>query len=214
MKWYHALFVVMALALAAPPSFGQNLTKDEQKEWKKKAKDYRKNPAQLKQLTEERDQYKMEAQQATAQLNTMQANQQQFQAQLSQAQQENQQLKQQLMAAQQTINQLQQTTMPPEPTPTVPSGPDPSMEDYSMGVVYRVQVGAYSYGKIPGKVQSIPDMRVEDAGNIQKVVIGNYRDFNEAKARQSELKRQGFSSAWIVAYKDDVRVSLKEARGY
>jgi multidrug efflux pump subunit AcrA (membrane-fusion protein) len=214
MKWYHALFVVMTLALVAPPSFGQQLSKDEKKEWKKKAKEYRKNPAQLKQLTEERDQYKMEAQQAMAQLNTMQANQQQFQAQLAQVQQENKQLKQQLMTAEQTINQLQQANMPPQPSDPGPVNPAPPEEDYSRGVVYRVQVGAYSIGKIPGKVQNIPDMRVEDAGNIQKVVIGNYRDFNDAKARQSELKRQGFSSAWIVAYKNDMRVSLKEARGY
>src|SRR5205809_6936601 len=47
------LLVCLALIFSGSQGFAQ-LTKTEQKEWKKKAKEYRKNPASLKTLTEQK----------------------------------------------------------------------------------------------------------------------------------------------------------------
>ena len=47
------VFFCLALILTSTQSFAQ-LSKKEKKEWKKKAKEYSKNPENLKQLTEDK----------------------------------------------------------------------------------------------------------------------------------------------------------------
>ena len=47
------VFFCLALLLTSTQSFAQ-LSKKEKKEWKKKAKEYSKNPENLKQLTEDK----------------------------------------------------------------------------------------------------------------------------------------------------------------
>ena len=195
----------LAFLFVAGNLSAQTLSKEEQKKWKAEAKAYRKDPAKLKSLVEERDQYKMEAQNAQGQLQAMQANMNQANMQVSQLKQENMNLTNQLMQAQQTIdNMMAANQRPPavtEPTPPPMGGG----EDYSTGTVYRVQIGAYSPGKIPSKVQSIPDVMYEEVGNLRRALIGNYRNMEDARARQSQLKRDGFSGAFIVTYRDNVR---------
>src|SRR3954468_19459699 len=54
MNYRLTLIFCLALIFSASQSFSQ-LSKKEKKEWKKKAKEYAKNPANLKQLIEDKD---------------------------------------------------------------------------------------------------------------------------------------------------------------
>src|SRR5687767_1509708 len=54
MNYRHILIFCLALIFSTSQSFAQ-LSKKEKKEWKKKAKEYSKNPANLKQLLEDKD---------------------------------------------------------------------------------------------------------------------------------------------------------------
>lgn len=209
MKTHIAFFFVL-LMLGASPAIAQELTKAENKEWKQKAKEYRRNPAQLKALSEERDRYFEEAHRLRAEVNMAQTELNQITPRLAQLEESNQLLNQRLLDAQETIRQLRmeldasQVSGPTRPVEEPTAGP-------VSGVVFRIQVGAFGKGKVPDSFLSYPDAMVEDDGNLQKVLIGNYRDYNAAKARLAELKSQGMSGAWIVPFKDGTRTSLEDA---
>lgn len=203
------LFTFLFSLAIALPAEAQQLSKDEQKEWKKKAKDYRRNPAALKRLTEERDQYREEAQDLQQRMNSVQAEMNQAQTEADALRQQIASLNNQLMAEQQTnrnlMQQLQEQQQPsPQPYPV-----DQGEEDYNVGTVYRIQVGAFK--EVPAKFNQYPDMYVEESGGLKKVLLGQYRNYEDAKVRLSRLKSEGYSSAWVVPYIDGQRSSLREA---
>lgn len=210
MRTQMLILVTFLLSLAiAVPTQAQLLSKDEKKEWKRKAKDYKKNPAALKRLTEERDQYREEAQELQQRMNSMQTETNQAQGEVDALRQQIASLNNQLMAEQQTnrnlMQQLQEQQQPmPQPYPVDQGG-----EDYMVGTVYRIQVGAFK--EVPARFNQYPDMYVEDAGGLKKVMLGQYRNYEGAKIRLSQLKGEGFSSAWVVPFIDGQRTSLKEA---
>lgn len=191
------------------------LSSEEAKQWTQAAKEYQRNPAALKQLTEERNRYREEAQMADQRIAAIQAELTQVQNQNAELEQQVAMLNNRLMAAEQANQalqqQLQQQMMQPS-DPTPPMGGGGGGDNYDMGVVYRIQVGAYKTGGVPGKFNQYPDLYVESAGGLDKVMIGSYRDYNDARARLGQLKGEGYGSAWIVAYKNGVRVPLSEAR--
>jgi N-acetylmuramoyl-L-alanine amidase len=47
---------------------------------------------------------------------------------------------------------------------------------------------------------------------VYKYTVGRFTSFNEAVARQGELRKQGFGDAFIVAYKNGKRIPVPEAR--
>ena len=188
------------------------LSSEEAKQWTQAAKEYQRNPAALKQLTEERNRFREEAQSADQRIAAMQAEVTQLQNQNAELEQQVAMLNNRLMAAEQANQalqqQMQQQMSRPDPTPPATGGGD----NYDTGVVFRVQVGAYKTGGVPAKFNQYPDVYVESDGGLDKVMIGAYRDYNDARARLNQLKGEGYGSAWVVAYRNGVRVPLSEAR--
>ncbi len=190
--------------------FAQEMSKEEKKKWVSLAKNYKKDPALLKNLVEERDGLRRQIREAQTQAVNAQNSAEQAQKRASQLEQNTSRLNKELIATQETIRQLQMenerlkaqaTTNPIPPTGTNPA----------TGVVFRVQVGAFSKGRIPQKFQSMPDMTLEDTGTMQRVLIGNYRNIEEARKRASQLKVEGADGAFVVAYKNGERISVEEA---
>ena len=193
----------------------QGMSKDEIKEWKKKASEYRKNPAALKALTQERDLLRESQSQMQARLSSMESELLAEKSKIVELEQENVRLNNSLTVTQQTLVDLQnrqaQMMEQQQQMPTAPPQPDVSEGGMPMGTVFMIQVGAFRRGGVPAKFSRYPDLYVEEADGMEKVLIGQYRDYNDAKARLSQLKGEGYGSAWIVPFIDGRRVSLKEA---
>jgi hypothetical protein len=74
MKIFIQMSIALLFFLAGSISMqAQDLSKEEAKKWKKVAKEYKKNPAALKILTEERDRYRQEAESAEQRIQAAQS---------------------------------------------------------------------------------------------------------------------------------------------
>ncbi|PKQ70790.1 hypothetical protein [Raineya orbicola] len=85
-----------------------------------------------------------------------------------------------------------------------------SKENFDKGVVFRLQIAASD--KLDLSVSNEYDLRVEQDGKIKKYTLGNFRNFEKADSFKNCLPEIGVKGGWIVAYKDGVRVPLKEVK--
>lgn len=80
-------------------------------------------------------------------------------------------------------------------------------DDY--GVWFRVQIGAYGDRSIDQDLKTTDEMELENNNDLQKVSLGRFRNYDDAKRLQNQLKGMGLSDAWIVTYKDGKRVPIE-----
>lgn len=178
----------------------QELSKDEKKEWKRKAKEYKRNPAALKALSESVDRYKTEANEYAAQINELEAEKANRRARIAQLERENAQMQDKLAA---TLNELDQLRMSPPPA-------QPQMDNSMQGLVFRVQIGAYEKLNMPSTLDGEGDnMDLEMVDGLQKIIIGKYPDVESAEALRSYMQQLGIPDAWVVAYQDGMRVPME-----
>ncbi|MCS7017701.1 MAG: Ezrin/radixin/moesin family protein [Cytophagales bacterium] len=86
-----------------------------------------------------------------------------------------------------------------------------SYSEYTKGVWFRVQVGVYS--KIDASMfkDNNKNFSVEqDADGAYKYTLGHFRDYWEADNFKKYLRKMGVKDAWIVAYKDNQRMNIKD----
>lgn len=86
-------------------------------------------------------------------------------------------------------------------------------EKWDNGVVFKVQVGAFSEYDFSQMVGSSQDMDVDDHKGLKQYVVGNFRDYHKADIFKKHMRKIGVSNAWIVPYKNGRRVPLKEVLG-
>lgn len=192
---------ILLLVLFSSQVFAQDaeMSKEELKRWKKIVKDYKKNPAALKKLTDERQRYKQESEQLQAQLSDLQSQQGQGSSMLAQKEQEVMDLNNQLLNAQSTIQQLRDQI-----------SNTPVKDDMVGGLVFRVQIGAYQKTKVSNSLATDDAMKLEDADGLQKILIGQFRDQDEANQLKDHMVKIGVKDAWVVPFRDGVRISLEE----
>lgn len=80
-------------------------------------------------------------------------------------------------------------------------------------VQFRVQI-ATSKNKVETKSYNFKGMNDVDmyiSGKFYKYIVGNYSSLDEAKKRLSSVKEKGYTSAFIIAFEGDKRISVKEA---
>lgn len=202
--------LILFLVFFGSQSFAQELSKDEVRAIKSELKDYRKNPEAFQRLKDEHRLYQKQMQEFERQLNALRADQGQESDQLARKQQEVADLNQQLMQARATIQQLQtELTSQPE-RPVIQPTDKP---DWMNGLVFRVQIGAYRKKPVPGQASTSDRMTVESEDGMQKILIGNFRVYDEAKELSDYFKQIGLKDAWVVPYRDGIRITLKEALG-
>jgi len=191
------LFFCLALIAASTSSFAQ-LSKKEKKEWKKKAKEYSKNPTDLKQLTED----KQAADNTVASLNTKVT---ELQSTVSDKNAKIAELEDQLSQMQAQVTAAKAAAAQQKESPVVNS------MDFSKGVVFKVQVGAFKNKDLQKYFDNNPNFGGEaKEGEPQKITIGIFRDYWEADTFKKYMREMGVKDAWIVPFKDGQRVDIKD----
>lgn len=199
-------FSALLLAMQAP---AQELTKQQLKEWKKTAKEYQRNPQALISLTSERDRLRTENADLQTRINSVQSQQLEWENRITQLENENKLLLSDLQNAQESIRQLtQDKAMLAEKTATAAKQPAAPT-----GLVYRIQIGAFKKNRVEESLATSDEMKLEDADGMQKVMVGLFTNYEDAKQLMNSLKKMGVKGAWIVPYRDGQRISLKEALG-
>ena len=149
-----------------------------------------------------------QAEQAEQELNTMkdqvetmyqknqslQENKNQLESSNQQLAMENEALRQKL-----TVNQEQLSQVTTEM--------EASSDDY--GIWFRVQIGAFGTNKINSDIETTDELSIEDQESLQKISLGRFRDYEDAKALQKHLMEIGIVDAWVVSYQDGKRVPVE-----
>jgi hypothetical protein len=184
------------LIVASTHSYAQ-LSKKEKKEWKKKAKEYAKNPANLKQFTDD----KQTADNTVASLNQkvsqLQSSVSEKDSRIASLEDQLSELRGQLTAANAELTSLKEN-------------PSTSM-DFSKGVVFKVQIGAFKKKNLAKYFDNNPNFGGEAKDSEpQKLTIGIFRDYWEADTFKKYMREMGVKDAWIVPYQDGQRVEIKD----
>lgn len=194
------LFLCLALIFSGIQVFAQ-LSKKEKKEWKKKAKEFSKNPESLKQLTEEK-------QTADSNVGTLTTQNKQLQSSLSDKDSKIAELEDQISRMRSELTSVNAELAQLKLTPVV------NPMDFSKGVVFKVQVGAFKNKDLSKYFDNNPNFGGEagdkDKNDPQKITIGIFRDYWEADTFKKYMRDMGVKDAWIVPYKDGVRVEIKD----
>lgn len=191
------LILCLALIFSGMQVFAQ-LSKKEIKEWKKKAKEYRKNPANLKQMTEEK-------QVADASVTTLKGDVSKLQSSISDKDSKIAELEDQISRMRSELTSTKAELAQLKENPPVNS------MDFSKGVVFKVQIGAFKNKDLSKYFENNPNFSGEvKEGEPQKVTIGIFRDYWEADTFKKYLREMGVKDAWIVPFRDAVRVDIKD----
>lgn len=203
MRWL-TLLLMGAMFLGMAQIQAQTLSKEEQKEWANKAKEYKKNPAALKELTEEKERYQRQADALLQQVEPLQNDLARKDAQINQLQSEVSRLRSDLTAAERAMQQMESEQATAAYTP--------KGNDLPMGLVFRVQLGAYKKTNVPGNLATDNSMTLETVDGVQKIMVGQFATMEEAEELATHFKKIGVKDAWVVPYRDGVRISLEELK--
>ena len=81
------------------------------------------------------------------------------------------------------------------------------------GLVYKVQIGAFSKRIDPGVFRGFAPITAENAGaNLIRYTAGLFEGFNPADAAKNEIRKLGYADAFVVAYYNGKRISAADAR--
>jgi hypothetical protein len=188
----------LALIFSGMQVFAQ-LSKAEKKEWKKKAKEYAKNPATLKSLTEAKQVAETDNSTLKGQVGTLNSQVSDKNAKIADLEDQLSKMRGDLTSTKAELAQLKSTPPPPSPM------------DFSKGVVFKVQIGAFKNKDLAKYFDNNPNFGGEatEKGE-QKFTIGIFRDYWEADKFKKYMREMGVKDAWIVPYKDGVRVEIKD----
>jgi hypothetical protein len=191
------LLFCLALIFSTSQSFAQ-LSKKEKKEWKKKAKEYSKNPSNLKQLIEDKQTADNEVVSLNQKFSRLQSTVSEKDARIVELEDQLAQSRTQLSAANAELSQLKEN-------PVVNS------MDFSKGIVFKVQIGAFKNKNLTKYFENNPNFGGEvKEGEPQKITIGIFRDYWEADTFKKYMREMGVKDAWIVPYRDGQRVEIKD----
>src|SRR5579859_270160 len=193
------VFVVcLALIFSGMQVFGQ-LSKAEKKEWKKKAKEYSKNPAGLKSLIEAKQTAETDNSTLKGQVSSLNSQVSDKNAKIADLEDQLSKMRGDLTSTKAELAQLKET--PPAPSPM----------DFSKGVIFKVQIGAFKNKDLAKYFDNNPNFGGEatEKGE-QRYTIGVFRDYWEADKFKKYMREMGVKDAWIVPFKDGVRVEIKD----
>jgi N-acetylmuramoyl-L-alanine amidase len=81
------------------------------------------------------------------------------------------------------------------------------------GIVFKVQISASGtkFETTSSNFKGLNNISREQSGKLYKYFYGNENNYEDAKKRVLEAKEKGYPSAYLVAYKDGVKISVSDA---
>lgn len=200
MRTFIAVFVVLIISFSSFSVVAQ-LDKDEKKEWKKRAKEYKKNPELLKNLVEERDDLRGQVSSLNQQVSSLQSQVNDKDAKISELQDNLNRMRSELASTKESMQKLRAEMQ---------SNPQKNT-NYDQGLVFKVQIGAFQNKDLQKYFDNHPNFTGEvGEDGLQKITLGVYRDYWAADTFKKYLREMGVKDAWIVPYQDGQRVELKD----
>ena len=191
------LFLCLALIFSGMQVFAQ-LSKKEKKEWKKKAKEFAKNPANLKTLVETKQVVENDNSALKGQVSALNNDVSNKSAKIAELEDQISKMRSELTSTKAELAQLKEA-------------PPINPMDFSKGVVFKVQIGAFKNKDLAKYFDNNPNFGGEatDKGE-QRFTIGVFRDYWEADKFKKYMRDMGVKDAWIVPFKDGQRVEIKD----
>lgn len=191
------IILCLALIFSGMQVFAQ-LSKKEKKEWKKKAKEYAKQPANLKDFTEAKQSADTDNSALKGQVSTLNKQVSDKNARIAELEDQLSRMRSELTSVKSELAKLNEA-------------PAPTSMDFSRGVVFKVQIGAFKNKDLSRYFNNNPNFGGEavEKGE-QKFTIGIFRDYWEADKFKKYMREMGVKDAWIVPYKDGQRVEIKD----
>jgi hypothetical protein len=197
MNYRLTIIFCLALIFSASVSFAQ-MSKKEKKEWKKKAKEYGKQPQNLKQLIEDKDAAQGQVTSLNQKVTELQSTVSDKDARIAELEDQLSRSRSELTAARAELAQLKES-------------PVVNPMDFSKGVIFKVQIGAFKNKDLQKYFDNNPNLGGEvKESEPQKITIGIFRDYWEADKFKKYMREMGVKDAWIVPYRDGQRVEIKD----
>ncbi len=173
------------------------MSKKEEKEWKKRIKKLQ--PEQYKQVLDENKSLTGQISSLRTELGDVDDRIAEKDEQVSSYQSQVADLRSELSKAQSRA-----------PTQDVSNTNSSRNSDDDTGVVFKVQIGAFTQKDLSKYMDKARNFSEEEEGGVRKYTIGVFRDYWEADTFKKYLREMGVKDAWIVSYRDGQRVPMKE----
>ena len=81
------------------------------------------------------------------------------------------------------------------------------------GVIFKVQISASAkkLATIPSNFKGLKNISIEQSGKLYKYFYGSEKTYEDSKKRLEKKKKKGYTSAFVVAYKDGIKISVSDA---
>ncbi len=83
--------------------------------------------------------------------------------------------------------------------------------DSAKGVFFEVQIGNFYDFNIDAYMNELESLRQEKKGNTSKLILGRFRSFQKAMLFENDIKKMGFTNAFLVGRIDGQLVDYQKA---
>lgn len=200
------------VGISAGDLFGQ-MAKKEKAAWKAKAKEYVKAPDQLKQLVDDKTASEEKAALLSKENNSLKAAAGGKDDKISELEEQLSRMRVDLAATKAELEKYKSGMMGAADGKSSGRPAQPIKNDLISGLVFKVQVGAFTNKDLSKYFDNNPNFGGEvgkETTEPQRINIGVFRNYWEADTFKKYMREMGVKDAWIVPYRDGKRIEIKD----
>ncbi|BDD10748.1 hypothetical protein FUAX_31800 [Fulvitalea axinellae] len=196
------LLAAFALSGVSQQAVAQEMSKKERKEWKRKLKKI--SPEQYKKFLDEFKALQAKSSEQNGQISSLE---ERLNSRNKDLQAKEAEVSQLLSQLDKYKNGEVKTETAVDEAPAKPA----KNKNYTKGVTFRVQIGAFRNKDLSKYFDNTESFGGEiNQDGTQQITLGVFRDYWNANTFKKYLREMGVKDAWIVAYKNNKRVPIKD----